>query len=181
MPPLDPKRCIAAYKVRKKLSEPASTSSQSQEQCGPSSEGESSIVIDEDSKASTSISEDVALSELRPAMSLKMKKRRYIVQGRNPRKSPRQHASTLAILSSLVHHRKRRGDLNRSRGSSDLNDSKQKLPAVKEEEEREDKVDYEEMERDIERMFEAEDDKYLKVTLHNICKTACLMFVLFRI
>lgn len=171
MPPLDPKRCIAAYKVRKKLSEPASSSSQSQEQGGPSSEGESSTVIDEDSKASTCISEDIAPSEVkmteRPTVSLKMKKRRYIVQGRNPRKSPRQHASTLAILSSLVQHRKRRSDLNRSRGSSDLNDSKQSLPTVKEDEEREDKVDYEEMERDIERLFEA-DDKYLQVTLRNI-------------
>lgn len=163
LPPLDPKICIAAYKVRKKLPEPASTS-HGEELCCPSSEGESSAVIDEDSKASTSASEDVQAELLKvtevPVRTSKSK-RRYIPQGRNPRKSPRQHASTLAILSSLVHHRKKRGDLNRSRGSSDLNDSRQKLPIIAETEENE--VNYHEMQRDIEKMFEAEDDKFLQV------------------
>lgn len=70
--------------------------------------------------------------------------------GRNPRKSPRQHASTLAILSSLVHHRKKR-DLNRSRGS-DLSTSRHSLPAIPEEG-KEDVPDYNAIESDLEKML----------------------------
>ncbi|KRT83786.1 hypothetical protein AMK59_3599 [Oryctes borbonicus] len=59
------------------------------------------------------------------------KKRRGLTIGKNPRKSPRQHASTLAILSSLIHQRKRRNDANRSR-SSDLSTYRQSLPSIPE-------------------------------------------------
>lgn len=170
LPPLNPKVCITAFKLQQKFSEESSAStSQAHEQSAASSEGESSAVFDEDSKASTSASEEVQAELLkmieeseRPS---KLKKRRYVVPGKNPRKSPRQHASTLAILGSLVHHRKRRSDFNRSRSSSDLNDSKLKLPAIKEEEERQEAEDYEEIERGIERMFEEADDKYLEVII----------------
>lgn len=166
LPPLNPKVCIAAYKLQQKLSSESASTSQAHEQSTASSEGESSAVLDEDSKASTSASEDAVQAELLKVMeeeseagSSKLKKRRSVAApGRNPRKSPRQHASTLAILSSLVHHRKKR-----SRSSSDLNDSRQKLPAIKEEgQERE---DYEEIERGIEKMFEEDDDKYLQVNI----------------
>lgn len=54
----------------------------------------------------------------------RVRRRKGILVGKNPRKSPRQHASTLAILSSLLHQRKRR-----SRNS----ESPQKiLPAIPE-------------------------------------------------
>lgn len=161
LPPLDPKVCIAEYKLQQKLTEPASTS-RAQEQNNASSEHESNAIVTEDSKASTSTSEDIKLELLNmiknPRRSSKLKKRRYVVPGRNPRKSPRQHASTLAILSSLV-HRKRKGDLNASRSSSDLNDSRQKLSMIKEDKQE----DYEEIERGIEKMFEEEDDKLVQV------------------
>lgn len=165
LPPLDPKVCIAAYKLQQKIAESASTSHSHQELAAASSEDESLAVLDEDSKACTSASEDVPLVMHQTRRSSKLKKRRYAVPARNPRKSPRQHASTLAILSSLVHHRKKRGDTNRSRSSSDLNDSKQKLSVIREEEEKAEKEDYEEIERGIEKMFEEEDDKYIQVIL----------------
>lgn len=167
LPPLNPKVCLAAYKLQQKLSsESASTSQQAHEQSAASSEDESSAVLDEDSKASTSASEDTVQAELlkvieeeSQAGSSKLKKRRSVTaSGRNPRKSPRQHASTLAILSSLVHHRKKR-----SRSSSDLNDSRQRLPVIKEE--GQEGEDYEEIERGIDKMFEEEDNKYLQVII----------------
>lgn len=169
LPPLNPKVCIAAYKLQQKLSESASTSHE--QTTAALSEGESSTALDEDSKASTTSVSDDLQSELfrmieEPQKSPRLKKRRYVVQGRNPRKSPRQHASTLAILSSFVHHRKKRGGdlMNSSRYSADLNDSKHKLTVIKEEGlEGQEQEDYEEIEQGIERMFEVEDDKYLQV------------------
>ncbi|XP_076266151.1 uncharacterized protein LOC143199906 isoform X4 [Rhynchophorus ferrugineus] len=46
--------------------------------------------------------------------------------GRNPRKSPRQHASTLAILSSLIHQKRRR--LRTTAGTSEPSTSLQTIP-----------------------------------------------------
>ncbi|XP_050304605.1 protein chiffon isoform X3 [Anthonomus grandis grandis] len=51
-------------------------------------------------------------------------------RGRNPRKSPRQHASTLAILSSLVNQRKRR---SRNPAAESSSTSSSTLPIIPEE------------------------------------------------
>lgn len=67
---------------------------------------------DEDSKisaiSSTISSTTSNLNDDEKKMKKKTKRLRALLTSKNPRKSPRQHASTLAILSSLIQQRKRR-------------------------------------------------------------------------
>lgn len=132
------------------------TTSGDQEQSLSSADDTSAVNNTDNTISEASQSEAGEKEEEETPKLSKSKKRRYTVPSRNPRKSPRQHASTLAILSSLVQHRKKRSDANKSRGSSDLNDSKKKLPVIKEEERKED-VDLEA----VEKMFDSEDDRLL--------------------
>lgn len=119
IPPLDPRCCIKAYQeVKKHLFDSTSASTSAgtntpdpncqdenfddlQEECSKASE-ESSIV----SNIGIKTDDECKATELE---QIKLrKKRKGIIISKNPRKSPRQHASTLAILSSLIHQRKRR-------------------------------------------------------------------------
>lgn len=170
LPPLDPKICVSAYKLRKKILESSSASASTSAGSNVSEPNRSSEmdagVHDEDSK--TSIATDLSSIDIQSEL-LKIieeqksskRPRRPLNAGRNPRKSPRQHASTLAILSSLVHHRKKR-DLNKSR-SSDFNSSgspRTKLSVIKEEnkESKEPEPDYEEIESGIDKMLSESQD-----------------------
>lgn len=170
LPPLDPQICVSAYKLKKKLMESsASTSTASNSSESATANGDP-VANDEDSKASGTTdansidiqSELLKIIEEQKPSRRKVRRRRPVA-GRNPRKSPRQHASTLAILSSLVHHRKKRGDLNRSRGS-DLSTSRHSLPAIPEEE-KEDAVDYSAIENDLEKMLTRYDMNFLNCFL----------------
>ncbi|XP_044753298.1 uncharacterized protein LOC123312842 isoform X2 [Coccinella septempunctata] len=116
IPPLDPKICIAQYSQLKKMVQEqssrtsCSTPDRSDTNYTPSLDNEP---MDEDSKSSepsNSIefcSENSNMEESKCADEKVHKKRKMHV-GRNPRKSPRQHASTLAILSSLIQQRKKK-------------------------------------------------------------------------
>lgn len=110
--PLDPKVCIQTYsQIKKLLQTEGSSGTNSTQSCTPdcSAQGSPAPDIDENSKAS----EDSALSHKsdQPKQLLQGRRRRkkgILLPSKNPRKSPRQHASTLAILSSLIQHRKKR-------------------------------------------------------------------------
>nr|CAI5854825.1 unnamed protein product [Callosobruchus analis] len=133
--PLDPRACRAYYReVLRYLQEPASApeaeeaaeSSNALTDCSASvaSSGDVVGLHDEDSKMSmaTTLSsaesapeEDAAGATTTTAGVKGKKKKRTNAEllqsftvGKNPRKSPRQHASTLAILSSFLQQRKRR-------------------------------------------------------------------------
>ncbi|CAH0555931.1 unnamed protein product [Brassicogethes aeneus] len=133
--PMDPKKCIQHYvQVKKLLQDPPSccsdgstTPDQSVTNSTPSEE-----LHDEDSKISTiTTSSTSTLTEdsSEPLMKRNMKRKKMLTMSpsssKNPRKSPRQHASTLAILSSLIQQRKRK--------SRSLDDSKTILPCIPEE------------------------------------------------
>lgn len=156
LPPLDPKLCMSAYKLKQKLleSSSASTSTGSNSSETNMTNAEVEALNDEDSKTSsaTDIGSIDIQNELQKLIDEQRPVRRrrrgeVFVTGRNPRKSPRQHASTLAILSSLVHHRRRR-DPNKTR-SSNLNESRCGLPVIHEE----NGVDYETIENNIEKLL----------------------------
>ncbi|KAL1494827.1 hypothetical protein ABEB36_010355 [Hypothenemus hampei] len=133
--PLDPRVCYQAYKELKQAICSAIADSKSEETCRevapiscelseevlPTDEAESSVeptTSDDCSKLSGLSSGSAATAEeikeitsnvqnpskRQPEPTLSPSSSR----NRNARKSPRQHASTLAILSSLVHQRKRR-------------------------------------------------------------------------
>ncbi|KAJ8918823.1 hypothetical protein NQ315_011109 [Exocentrus adspersus] len=137
--PLDPKSCISHYKqLLRYIREPASES----ESVGSSSTPDPSVTstptayvpdLDEDSKLSVAtVSSSTCSMEEPPVKKKRGRRPRALVQqvatsGKNPRKSPRQHASTLAILSSLIHQRKRRSR------NKDLGESNNCLPAIPEE------------------------------------------------
>ncbi|XP_045474056.1 uncharacterized protein LOC123680285 isoform X2 [Harmonia axyridis] len=120
IPALDPKICIAQYSQLKKMAQEnssrtsCSTPDRSETNYSPSLDNE---LMDEDSKSSepaNSIdfcSENSNSEEVKSTEERSHRKRKLHV-GRNPRKSPRQHASTLAILSSLIQQRKKKTKLN---------------------------------------------------------------------
>lgn len=113
--PLDTKMCVDQYlQFLKALKDPIS------EENSPCTSPEPSTSIstplydpemDEDSKMSANTSSSVySTEEILRKLPFRGKSNvlRPISSGKNPRKSPRQHASTLAILSSLLYQRKRR-------------------------------------------------------------------------
>lgn len=113
VPPLDPRKCLIQYnQIKKCLIEPTSTST-SCSTPDPSTSNSSLDNHDEDSKISTAteLSSTSTFEEMKPILP---NKRRPALSSppskktKNPRKSPRQHASTLAILSSLIQQRKRK-------------------------------------------------------------------------
>lgn len=117
VPPLDPRKCLTQYnQIKKCLIEPTSTSTSvtCSSTPDPSTSNSSLDNQDEDSKISTAteISSTSTYEEMKPI--LPSNKRRPPLtsppskKSKNPRKSPRQHASTLAILSSLIQQRKRK-------------------------------------------------------------------------
>lgn len=115
IPPLDPRICICTYQqVKKKILEPISAAVDTKDSEHVCSEGD--IDVQEDSsKESESSNFTVETkgsddTDDKPLITLndKLKRKRGGNVGKNPRKSPRQHASTLAILSSLIHQRKRK-------------------------------------------------------------------------
>ncbi|XP_017771609.1 PREDICTED: protein chiffon isoform X2 [Nicrophorus vespilloides] len=123
IPPLDPKVCISSYRQLKKhiLEEVASNSA------GGCSTPDSCSNEEETTATTLAHSEDSnSLDDCCAAPTKRGRRRRGcggvgggVVSGRNPRKSPRQHASTLAILSSLMPHRKKR-ERERERSSRNL-------------------------------------------------------------
>ncbi|XP_018563312.1 uncharacterized protein LOC108905031 isoform X2 [Anoplophora glabripennis] len=135
--PLDPRVCMGQYsQLLKCICDPTSETESigcSTPECSITTSNTSMYEpeIDEDSKMSVvTVSSTHSIEE--PIERKRRGRRpRSLIQasasGKNPRKSPRQHASTLAILSSLIHQRKRR-----SRNKA-LNDSNQSLPAIPEE------------------------------------------------
>ncbi|XP_060529182.1 protein chiffon isoform X2 [Cylas formicarius] len=114
---LDPKVCIAAYRDLLKCI-PTNEETETNDALACEAELKNTVIPppeweldDDNSKISSttgSSSSSVGTSEqLVPLESRKSSKRKGLSPGKNPRKSPRQHASTLAILS-LLHQRKRR-------------------------------------------------------------------------
>lgn len=88
--PLDPKVCISHYdRIKNYLLNPNGEQ--------PS---EASVASTE---SAPSTSQPTKTQFVR-----RYKKKRFLMKSNHPRKSPRQHASTLAILSSLIHQRKKR-------------------------------------------------------------------------
>ncbi|XP_022901356.2 MATH and LRR domain-containing protein PFE0570w isoform X1 [Onthophagus taurus] len=129
LPPLDPRFCIKSYKELKKelIQQSLSTTS-----AGSNTPTQNQIELNEENSKE---SEDSSITNDRDdfdehGKSKSGKNRKVMALGKNPRKSPRQHASTLAILSSLLHQRKRRSDNNKS--SSELDKT---LPTIQEKEE----------------------------------------------
>lgn len=162
LPPLDPTMCMYSYKEMKRrfLGDNAASTSAG---CGTpdSSSADTSMKNDYTSSAGedTKSSEDSTLmpSDFSDAFFRK-KPRKYVrknffLLSKNPRKSPRQHASTLAILSSFIHQRKRR-ETHKSR-HSDQHTSKHNLSGVTEEEkvQQEPEPDYEEIAKNIDSLL----------------------------
>lgn len=122
IPPLDPRLCIKAYhEVKKHFLELSSASTSAGTNTpDPSCQDESSVDLQEecskaseDSRMTNTKTEDDSSKNIEREQKKSRKKSRRVIVSKNPRKSPRQHASTLAILSSLIHQRKRRNDANR--------------------------------------------------------------------
>ncbi|XP_019766626.2 protein chiffon isoform X1 [Dendroctonus ponderosae] len=132
---IDPRTCYSAYKKLKEckaFAEPnsvAASSGSDAEVCDITGENSASGEAskqpiaeenDEDSKLSEASSTSAATTEEIKEITSNVRRSRVkkksektplspnSVRGRNARKSPRQHASTLAILSSLMHQRNRR-------------------------------------------------------------------------
>lgn len=135
--PLDPKVCLDGYKqllrnLRELNSEENSTCTSPEPSASTSTplyEPDLSET-DEDSKMSAITLSSVCSSEeniKKKPIVTRSNVLQPISSGKNPRKSPRQHASTLAILSSLLHQRRRRSK-NRT-----LEDSSSTLPPIPEE------------------------------------------------
>lgn len=135
--PLDPRVCMVQYtQLLKCICDPPSeTESMScstpELSITASSPSMYEPEADEDSKLSVATVSSTYSIEEPPERKRRGRRPRSLIQstisGKNPRKSPRQHASTLAILSSLIHQRKRR-----SRNKA-LDDSNQSLSAIPEE------------------------------------------------
>ncbi|KAK5645494.1 hypothetical protein RI129_006794 [Pyrocoelia pectoralis] len=106
LPSLNPRVCFYAYKQMKKeiLGDTGPSAS---EACSTPDADIFKTDYNSSTGEDTKSSEDVRV-ELVPQKVFRKSKRRKVLSGKNPRKSPRQHASTLAILSSLIHQRKRR-------------------------------------------------------------------------
>ncbi|XP_072387406.1 uncharacterized protein [Diabrotica undecimpunctata] len=141
--PLDRKSCISHYQeLLKGLMAVASVKSESTTRSpSPESMSSSSSLYDpdEDSKLSASTSSSICSADDRSAKVAKVgarKSSRVILpqptssSGKNSRKSPRQHASTLAILSDLIQQRKRR-----SKHRQPVEDVNQALTTIEEEQE----------------------------------------------
>lgn len=110
IPPLDPQECISTYnQIKKCLIEPPSASTSvtcsTPDPNASNSSVETPFHQDEDSKISAS---ELSSDEMKPKKSRRPGVVNVTGNGKNPRKSPRQHASTLAILSSLIQQRKRK-------------------------------------------------------------------------
>lgn len=132
---IDPRTCYKAYKKLKEckaFAEPNSVAASSgsdaevcditgeNSSCGETSKQPIVEQHDEDSKQSEASSASAATTEeikeitsnVRRSSAKKKTEKAPLspssIRGRNARKSPRQHASTLAILSSLMHQRNRR-------------------------------------------------------------------------
>jgi hypothetical protein len=162
VPPLDPQECLSQYnQIKKCLMEPSSASTSvtcsTPDPNASNSSVETAFNQDEDSKISaTEVSSNSTLDEIRPSRSNKRIRKSGVVinvtgNGKNPRKSPRQHASTLAILSSLIQQRKRKSR------RSDL-DFRSNLPTILEEPKqtkssKKSKVDYFSMMKNVEDEF----------------------------
>lgn len=123
LPPLDPKYCIARYdRIKNYLLHPDNDDSQP----GTSTSGSGMTVREYHHRR-------------------RKRKSRFVVKSNHPRKSPRQHASTLAILSSLLHQRKRRE--RKAERESDA--SRSSLGVIPEEESASDAAKVEEISREI--------------------------------
>lgn len=120
--PLDPKECVHHYntlmKELKELKDPISETESTCTSPEPSVSVSTSSLYDpgqdEDSKMSaTTLSSSCSMEESNLIRRKRVRRTKAAIlqqmcSVKNPRKSPRQHASTLAILSSLIHQRKRR-------------------------------------------------------------------------
>ncbi|XP_044260779.1 uncharacterized protein LOC123008823 [Tribolium madens] len=173
VPPLDPQECLATYnQIKKCLMEPPSTSTSvtcsTPDPNASNSSVETPFNQDEDSKISaTEISSNSTVDEIKPSRNKRSRRPGMVVNvtgnGKNPRKSPRQHASTLAILSSLIQQRKRksrRGDLDfRSNLPTILEEPKQTKSLKKS------KVDYFSMMKRVEEEFASACDETLDIEI----------------
>lgn len=143
LPPLDPNTCISAFENLKKqiqdaVSAATSTSCTTPEVSSASGSVNSAGLHEDNSKSSedsmatlTSKASEEHTEESdseQPKKPGRRKRKGILLPSKNPRKSPRQHASTLAILSSLIHQRKKRDRLR----DSDENTSKNLLPSIPE-------------------------------------------------
>lgn len=103
LPPLRQNCCILNYRMKSKTPESTVPSSSNSSTCdGPSTAATTTTTKDQPAKPSSSTSEP---------LSLPLKKRKLLIDSDRPRKSPREHASTLAILSLLqqqTQHNRRR-------------------------------------------------------------------------
>lgn len=105
--PLDPKVCISHYdRIKNYIINPDAEQPDT----------ENSVTTHQPSVSTTT-----AGTSSKQSFNERRKKRRFIIKSNHPRKSPRQHASTLAILSSFINQRKKRE--KRSGGESDLSRS----------------------------------------------------------
>uniref|UniRef100_A0A1Y1KJI9 Uncharacterized protein n=1 Tax=Photinus pyralis TaxID=7054 RepID=A0A1Y1KJI9_PHOPY len=106
LPSLNPRVCFYAYKQMKKeiLGDTGPSAS---EACSTPDADIIKTDYNSSTGEDTKSSEDASV-DLVPQKVFRKTKKRKVLSGKNPRKSPRQHASTLAILSSLIHQRKRR-------------------------------------------------------------------------
>ena len=120
LPSLDPRVCIKAYQETKKyfveMSSVSSTGGST-----PDSRGDdvNPAELHDDDSNNTSVTSTCNTNN----------KRKKMMFGNNPRKSPRQHASTLAILSSLIHQRKKKLEQDKQEGVSDMS---KPLPTIQE-------------------------------------------------
>ncbi|KAL3268382.1 hypothetical protein HHI36_007498 [Cryptolaemus montrouzieri] len=170
IPPLDPKLCISQYVQLKKLIQEHQSASGSRTSCStpePSENNYPSFLdnepMDEDSKSSersnsiefcseNSNSEDAKSTEIR-----KYIRKGKLSLGKNPRKSPRQHASTLAILSSLIQQRKKKSKNGEPSSTSTTIHKVNTLPPIPEEVPmRSLRIDYDEILRSIHQDWDAE-------------------------
>ncbi|EFA09843.2 uncharacterized protein LOC103314234 [Tribolium castaneum] len=173
VPPLDPQECVSTYnQIKKCLMEPPSASTSvtcsTPDPNASNSSVETPFNQDEDSKISaTEISSNSTLDEIKPSRNKRSRRSGMVVNvtgtGKNPRKSPRQHASTLAILSSLIQQRKRKSR------RTDL-DFRSNLPTILEEPKptkspKKSKVDYFSMMKRVEEEFASACDDNLDVEI----------------
>ncbi|EDS42894.1 conserved hypothetical protein [Culex quinquefasciatus] len=104
LPPLRQNCCILNYRMKSKTPESTVPSSSNSSTCDGATTTGTTTAKDQPAKPSSS-------SSTSEPLSLPLKKRKLLIDSDRPRKSPREHASTLAILSLLqqqTQHNRRR-------------------------------------------------------------------------
>ncbi|KAF5291176.1 hypothetical protein FQA39_LY14418 [Lamprigera yunnana] len=151
LPPLNPKVCYYAYN-KMKIDLLDDTGPSTSEACStPDISATNTLKTDYNSSTGEDTNEDLSTDTMYVENIYRKSTRRKTLTGKNPRKSPRKHASTLAILSSLIHQRKRREHCKKHKVAERR--TKYNLSVIVEEVQQEVEPDYDELTKDVDDML----------------------------